>query len=1037
MANALSKAAKSMQQRKSSHVDSVAGAGRYSSAIERASKRMQDEGAPARKAKADFDAEQARVLRDMQSFSASMKPRHQQDLGAARKSATSTDILGGQMSAESLVNRLLAALQHQEQWSTTAQKPAWTQQQKDQMSHKGASFGTGGEEFFINREDNRAFDAASGWHADPSAPRLTAGIPQSVRLPFYIGRGGESAQDSKEIERYGRVRSAQERSLDPYTEGTPEQQAYNSLKDTLTAGIGGGIGSIGNALGKFYSLRELLTNGPRQSRGVVSTFGGINAKTAKAEAFALAKTMKEAGHTDESILQATAKLGQPIHTGFPDGMPRFEIDDSGAVLNQAEIPDRITRLELANIYLQSKGVPAGRDIGSSSALVSDELKRDAYSFAERESKNMLAPSSTMGRVLSHEKAFDAYPDISPRPVSRGEDPSMRGSYSPSTDSFELGRGLINDAPNTQQSTALHELQHAIQQREGFAKGGSPSTLDPLRLKQQANAITAKIDALSKRIYATDAPQLSGRLLAERDDFFVARQSLLKAARMAETDADQAYRYLAGEAEARLVQLRMGLTEAQRLAEPIKHGSKYGFDVPEADQIVRRDGGIAESRSGEYDQYLKNILNKGDPLIDGLPTSQYRSPAAFVTNPDTGVRGPQLQDTAGYKSNQPPSDKVGERTVYSGGAYTPKGREMTPGEHKQGMVMGVPYGLMSFKATDLPLPPVPEMRAYDIPVGSLVAQPHYDRMATDRVIEAINDSEGALRIFNENVTAHGGHRFGNSLNHVGPEGQRLIAANADPAAQSLARRIRNAGEEGRDIYSIPVPTSHSGTDFARPTADALLEMVQVGEMSKKNIKVIDKMMESHPKMQTKNRGKWPGILDPEARKLIDTNGEVRLAFSEVMDKKEVSSMRGAPDMPSIRNALVDDDWRSANILPGWGGATVGKFNPEGVTHDLRMSNPDLTYTTGIEGTVEGKFPFPVPQQLLSPEEHMNNLLAPNSLPLRDKMRGDRAHRSASLKTLGLPKEGLTSPGQRVTPLWQDVIEAFFEQQAKKKAAGVTY
>ena len=50
-----------------------------------------------------------------------------------------------------------------------------------------------------------------------------------------------------------------------------------------------------------------------------------------------------------------------------------------------------------------------------------------------------------------------------------------------------------------------------------------------------------------------------------------------------------YESLAGEAEARLVQNRMGLTAAQRYAESIKYGSKYGFDVPESDQIVRFDG----------------------------------------------------------------------------------------------------------------------------------------------------------------------------------------------------------------------------------------------------------------------------------------------------------------------------------------------------------------------------------------------------------------------------------------------------------------
>lgn len=195
--------------------------------------------------------------------------RYQQGLDAARSSSNPTDILGGQISDESSVNRLLAALQHQEQWMTPAQQPAMTQQQQDQMSHTN-SFGTGGEEFFINREDNRAFDAAN--YPDPDRQRrLTAGIPQSVRLPFYIGRGGESDQDSKEIEKYGRVRSMHERSLDPYIDGSDPGRAF---KDAIYS-LGIGIGATGLAHGA-KGLRELIAKGPRVSPGQVNmAFSGI------------------------------------------------------------------------------------------------------------------------------------------------------------------------------------------------------------------------------------------------------------------------------------------------------------------------------------------------------------------------------------------------------------------------------------------------------------------------------------------------------------------------------------------------------------------------------------------------------------------------------------------------------------------------------------------------------------------------------------------------------------------------------------------
>ena len=91
------------------------------------------------------------------------------------------------------------------------------------------------------------------------------------------------------------------------------------------------------------------------------------------------------------------------------------------------------------------------------------------------------------------------------------------------------------------SITLHELQHAIQQREGFARGGSPDAM--------------------RSFLAPDPSLQSAYSQAELND---------------------AYRRLAGEAEARLTQARMPMTMEERLATP----PWTMFDVPEAQQIVR-------------------------------------------------------------------------------------------------------------------------------------------------------------------------------------------------------------------------------------------------------------------------------------------------------------------------------------------------------------------------------------------------------------------------------------------------------------------
>jgi hypothetical protein len=149
--------------------------------------------------------------------------RYQQGLAAASESATPTDILGGQLSDESSVNRLLAALQHQEQWSTPAQQPAMTQQQQDQMSHTN-SFGSGGEEFFAQQRRDREFDATE-------------------------------AQNLYERERYGRTLGGVEQSLEPFTGGTMEQNIRNTLPNVIGASVGGGGLSSGISAAKNNSLK--------------------------------------------------------------------------------------------------------------------------------------------------------------------------------------------------------------------------------------------------------------------------------------------------------------------------------------------------------------------------------------------------------------------------------------------------------------------------------------------------------------------------------------------------------------------------------------------------------------------------------------------------------------------------------------------------------------------------------------------------------------------------------------------------------------
>ncbi len=167
-----------------------------------------------------------------------------------------------------------------------------------------------------------------------------------------------------------------------------------------------------------------INTGPiGRQRGV---FAGVNALNADKVALAKAQDVAEKGVSPDDIW---------METGWalaPDGKWRFEIDDSKARLN-----------------IGNKGSPIGK------------------------SKNGMQESNglmRLGDVLSHDKLFAAYPrmaDMSVKLMPSAEMGGARGSI--------IGDSVFLDdsmSAHEAKSVLLHEIQHAIQEQEGFATGGS-------------------------------------------------------------------------------------------------------------------------------------------------------------------------------------------------------------------------------------------------------------------------------------------------------------------------------------------------------------------------------------------------------------------------------------------------------------------------------------------------------------------------------------------------------------------------------------
>ena len=284
----------------------------------------------------------------------------------------------------------------------------------------------------------------------------------------------------------------------------------------------------------------------QSSRSQVGMFAGVNARTADRAALARAEELAASGASRDAIWQETGWF-QGV-----DGKWRFEIDDSGAQI----APDMLERHSRASV-----GGSQRRPL--SEGLQHPELN-DAYDLSDT--------TLDFGRL------------------SRG----AVGEYDNSRRSISM---YAADDPDMLRSGTLHETQHRVQREEGFATGGTPESAWGVNEQASLDAIRAqKKEALGGRDpYAIQNRIAAGYRVADEDMAALEQWRALTRQEdeiLANTlSPREAYRRLGGETEARNVQTRRNMTPEQRA----RRAPWETQDVPDDQQIVRFDGGRAESR----------------------------------------------------------------------------------------------------------------------------------------------------------------------------------------------------------------------------------------------------------------------------------------------------------------------------------------------------------------------------------------------------------------------------------------------------------
>lgn len=252
------------------------------------------------------------------------------------------------------------------------------------------------------------------------------------------------------------------------------------------------------------------------------------------------------------------------------------------------------------------------------AKIKDTMDVGGGHIVKRYEDDMLWNGGKLFDVIDAPELFKAYPQLKGVRIDTDaimNDMPSHGEYDSKTNTITIHADelkYMNDILN-------HEIQHAIQGIEGFATGGSPTTIRG-EVKKRFNEVTKQIKQLR-----AEAKEDEAKALIEKN------RGLYNA--YMKNDDFNSYKSLAGEVEARNVQERMNMTPEERrktLAESTE-------DVARKDQIFLGVGDVSfslrdmadgkESGAADMAEDLKS-LNTPDEVDDAIKTAIEDMPSGW-------------------------------------------------------------------------------------------------------------------------------------------------------------------------------------------------------------------------------------------------------------------------------------------------------------------------------------------------------------------------------------------------------------------------
>jgi hypothetical protein len=731
-----------------------------------------------------------------------------------------------------------------------------------------------------------------------SAMHDLAGVPDALKRGDYVGAGVDTAFGLMDL-------------IPAVGQGKRVAKGVaKSIKDAVTSDAG-------------YDLAQRVLNAT--GTAPMQIMIGPKAKTYRHADAALAAQMEKEGKSRDEIWQATRTVRAP------DNELKQELSDLNMRYSASPVRSRQYETDRKR-YSQA----------IDKATTQDELQAAQKYYEKQRGKNSLNFIGKAQEFIEHPELFQAYPELAnyafrelePTHKKFTAPQNVYGFYSPGQQSITVN----TDAP-LKRSTALHELQHAIQEIEGWQGGSSPQEM-AARLADREIAKAREQD-LQQIIKGMGMFSSSGGNSIETEKLKLKNiQDFLNKTKQleGETDPYDAYRKVSGEEEARMVQARQPYPE-EKLAE------RPPFMDYEADPSLHitdfATGGAVMMAGGKdvTKEAIKQGVKKGvDAIGEFLNSIQSAGRAAHKEQaPSRAAKDAEIED---IMAALPPRSKSANEAA---GLYHPVGGGIKLTKPVSGM-HATTVADPKFKPPKINIITPEQLVKEEAALMPLVG----DRAAGGRYLTHIGENELERPV---RLTA-GPLYMDANYNHIDPE-QSAVWESGLGRVTALGNTAARAGAGGRPVYGVYTAGSGTNTDFNVMGANALLQQMPFSNITPDAAQAFDQAMREGSK-EFPPIPNWPGIQSPEAMDLVldKSNGILRTKLFGTMGKQNFQSM-GFPDVAATRKAIIEPEL--LDVPTNQAGFRLARMDPTGRI----IENPNIPsdYPAAMAGKVAGKLDVP--------------------------------------------------------------------------------